>query len=278
MRGMMRYAKHFCTLAALALLPPAPAMAGAWVMQEGRWQVIHNTSYYHSDKRFDVFGNSVSQPAYTKYEYNPYIEYGLMDHTTVGANLFVQKVHQSGNDNYGISDAELFVRSRLYQAKPKWKRSEVVISVQPMVKLPGLFEDDRQPKIGSDDGDIGLSIFAGHSFNYFKQVTYSEAEFQYRHRLGDPADQLRFNYTLGQAINHEWHVLLQSFSTSSVDTVRGAAFTQTSADDSDVIKGQISGVYRYNDDISLQGGAFMDLYGRNAGAGTGVLFSVWQRF
>ena len=275
---MLRATKQWLFLPMVLASAPALANPGAWTLQEGSWQIIHNLSYYHSDTRFNAFGQKITQPTYTKREYNPYIEYGLFDHTTIGANLFLQTASSQGEQNAGLADTELFVRSRLYKLNPKWKQSELVFSIQPLVKLPGLFDGNDQPKIGSDDADLALSLFAGHSFNYFKQVTFSEIELQYRHRLGTPNDQVKINYTLGQAIDHQWHLLMQSFNTISTNTVRGAAFTQTSQDDSDVTKLQLSGVYHYNQNVSFQAGAFMDVYGRNTGQGKGVLLSVWQRF
>lgn len=254
------------------------ANPGAWTLPQGSWQVINNVSYYHSDERFTATGGKIPQPTYQKLEYNPYIEYGLWDHTTIGANLFLQAARSQGEQNVGLADAELFVRSRVWSAKPAWKQSELVLSIQPMVKLPTLFETEDNPIIGSDEGDIGISVFNGYSFNYFGQKTFTENEIHYRHRLGEREDQFRFNTTIGQDITPKWQVLAQQFTILSTNTVQGSTFTQSSEDDFDLVKVQLSGVYHVDERISMQLGGFYNLTGNNIGNGFGGLFAVWTRF
>lgn len=260
------------------LLPPAHANPGAWVQAKGNLQIINNLTYYHSNERFDAAGGKVPTPTFQQFEYNPYIEYGLWDHTTIGANLFLQRVKSQGDTNWGLADAEFFTRTQLWKTNPAWKQSELVLAIQPLVKIPGIYDDSATPIIGSDDPDVALSLFAGYSFNYFTQKTFTEHEVQYRHRFGTPEDQIRLNSTFGQDISEKWQVLAQSFTTLSTDTVRGSTFTQSARDDYDLVKVQLTGLYQLNDRISLQGGAFYNITGRNTGNGIGGLFSIWHRF
>lgn len=250
----------------------ASANPGAWVQPVGELQVINTFSYYHSDERFNQLGDKVPQPTYTKLEYNPYIEYGLWDHTTIGANLFLQQARSQGDSNFGLSDAEFFARTRL------WQNDKYVISVQPMVKIPGLFDDTDQPTIGSDDPDIGLSALAGYNFELFNRKHYAEAEVGYRHRLGTPEDQFRFSSTVGFTVAPQWQILAQQFTTLSTDSVKGSTFTQSSRDDYDLLKLQLSGLYHYDEQLAFQLGGFYNIAGRNVGNGVGAIFGVWTRF
>lgn len=264
--------RYAIALLLLTLSNPAAANPGAWVLDEGMWQVITTSSYYHSDERFDGAGNKIPQPTYQKFEINPYIEYGLMEHTTVGANLFLQQAKSGGESNWGLADAEFFARTRL------WHTEDMVISVQPLIKIPGLFDDSSQPTIGSDDADLALSGFFGYHFNLLDKRHFSEVEMQYRHRLGTPEDQYRINATIGLTITPQWQFLAQSFTTLSSDSVRGATFTQSARDDYDLQKIQLSGVYQVDDGLSLQAGGYYNIAGRNTGNGLGAIFGVWKRF
>lgn len=57
-----------------------------------------------------------------------------------------------------------------------------------------------------------------------------------------------------------------------------ASFTQSSGDDFDLMKLQLSAVYKVNPHLSIQLGAFSHVDGNNVGAGDGALVAVWKRF
>lgn len=254
------------------LLLPSPAFAGAWVQDAGAWQVITTASHYSTKERFDNNGNRVSQPRYSKYEINPYIEYGMWDHTTIGANLFLQRAESSGQTNYGIGDTEFFARTRL------WHNDKAVISIQPMIKLPGIYENRNTPKIGSDKMDVGASLIGGYSFDAIGMNHFSEIELGYRNRFGAPENQTIANFTLGSHVAQDWMVLAQSLNTFRAGYNAGAAYTQSSGDDYTLNKLQLSAVYKLNEQISLQGGGYHVLDGKNTGTGQGAIFALWTRF
>ena len=263
----------------LASLASIPALAGAWPQEEGNWQIIHSVSLYSADEFFDPLGNNVPQSTFTQRQYNPYIEYGWRDHTTIGINAFIQDSSSNGDSNFGLGDVELFARTLLWQKNPEWKNSEWVISIQPLIKLPSFADDDDLPALGNDNTDLALSLFSGYSFHYFSQKTFTETEIQYRLRLGAPEDQVRINATIGQDINSDWQVIAQSFTTLSIDSVRGATtFTQSAGDDFDLQTIQLTAVHHYSDQISLQAGAAYDIVGRNTSRGARALFAIWHRF
>lgn len=254
------------------LSPAAHANPGAWVMPEGKGQVITNASYYVSKHRFNNNGDKVAQPTYSKWELNPYLEYGMWDHTTIGANMFLQRANDSANSNYGVGDVEVFARSRL------WHNDRAVISLQPLLKIPGIYENKRSPKIGSEHMDIGLSVLGGMNFETFGFKQYGELEVGARNRFGKPENQYIVNATLGTNLTDDVQVLLQTFNTLRATDPSVATFTQSPNDDYDLSKAQLSAVYTYNERISLQAGGFYHLAGTNVGNGAGALFSVWTRF
>lgn len=251
---------------------PSTALAGAWVQDKGDWQVITTASYYSTDERFDNNGDRTSQPRYSKYEINPYIEYGLWEHTTVGANLFLDRASSSGNSNYGVAEAEFFARTRL------WQNEKMVLSLQPMVKIPG-FDEDNQPKISSEHPDVGASLIGGLNFiGLFDVPHFAEVEIGHRIRFGNPENQMLINATLGAQVSPEWMLLAQSFNTYRADSNTSATYTQSSGDDYTLNKLQLSAVYELNEQLALQGGGYHVLAGKNTGTGQGVILALWTRF
>ncbi len=255
---------------------PTLSYAGAWTQPEGSGQVILNGWYYSTDSLYNNSGTEVSQGRYRKYELNPYLEYGLMNGVTIGTNLSLQRASQdvAGGSvtNYGIGDSEFFARFRL------WEQYGFVISAEPLVKLPSPESDDETPVLGGEHADAGLSFAAGYGFNFFGMNHYITADAGYRHRFGDPKDQIRYSATLGVSVTPKLCIMPQIFGTHRTSDPAAATFTQSSGDDFNLTKLQLSAVYKYSDDVSLQVGGFSHVDGKNVGAGDGALFSVWKKF
>lgn len=260
----------FLTLA-LCFLPNF-SYAGAWTQAAGKGLFIQNFSYYSTNKYFDNSGNKQSMSRYRKYELNPYIEYGLNDWLTVGANVLAPMATQSGQTNFGISDSEVFVRARI------WRQNNWVVSAEPMVKLPSLWDETDLPKIDNNNFDAGLTLSAGYSFGYWGLDHFINIDGGYRHRFGAPHDQMRFSATAGISVTPKAKILTQVFNTSRIAGSNSAIFTQSSSDDYDLTKLQISGIYKIYDNISLQVGAFTNIEGRNTGSGNGGMFAVSKEF
>jgi protein XagA len=270
---MFRVRYRLCLL--LAAFCPVAAHAGAWTLPPGDGMFIVTGSYDSADEFFDNSGNRIAQATYEKYEGMAYVEYGLADGITAGANLSYQRVRQDNaadNTNYGLGDSELFLRLRL------WQQGNFVVSAEPLVKVPSPESSDDLPAIGSRHPDAGLGINAGFNFKALGLDHFVDTSLSYRYRFGDPEDQLRAGATLGLAVTPELMILPQAFFTWRMDDPATAAFTQSSGDDYDRTTLQLSVVYKFNEKLWLQAGAFSHIDGTNAGGGDGVLFAVWKKF
>lgn len=259
-----------CALALSAIA--ADAQAGAWTQASGSGVAIVNGSYYSTDKLYNNGGNKQSQATYSKYELNPYLEYGLWDGVTAGANLSLQRAHQSSDSNWGLSDSEFFLRKRL------WQGSGFIISAEPMVKLPSPEAADSSPKIGGTHPDAGLGLSGGYGFSTGKLNHFAGLDTQYRHRFGRPRDQLRISGTVGISVTERLMIMPQAFLTYRTSNPGTASFTQSSGDDYNLAKLQLSAVYKMSDGVSLQLGGFAHVDGKNVGSGNGVLVAVWKQF
>lgn len=255
------------------LLFPAVACAspGAWLQPAGKGQLIVNSLAYHSADRFDLNAKRVAAGGYTKYELNPYAEYGFSDRLTLGGSAYVQRVSSNRESNYGLAEAELFART------PFFTFDQGVVTLQPMVKIPG-WRKDSTPALGSTHPDVGLSVISGMNFSLLAMPMFAESDTGFRYRFGNPSNQYRANLSLGAHVTPEVLLLAQGFSTWHSVNMNRATFTQSSADDYDLVKLQLSGVYQWSETLALQLGAFTDVYGKNTGAGQGALVSVWSTF
>src|SRR6185369_5643836 len=134
--------------------------AGAWLQPKGDGLFILQKSYYTTDKYFDRNGDMQTQPRFTKWETQPYLEYGVLNNLTVGGTFYAQHVHQSSHDKLGIADPELFVRVGLYDDGTQ------LISLQPLLKLKSQYRNQTLPRGGSSSTDEELSLFYGRNTNW----------------------------------------------------------------------------------------------------------------
>jgi hypothetical protein len=56
------------------------ALANPWLQKPGEGLLILNGLAYATDTYFDSEGQKTAQPRFSKYELNPYLEYGLNEH------------------------------------------------------------------------------------------------------------------------------------------------------------------------------------------------------
>lgn len=260
------------------ILASSGAYAGAWTQGQGQGVAIVTANYGSSDHLWDNAGTKRRQPDYDKATLNPYIEYGYADGTTIGGSAQLVRVHQDAqlgiaeNTRYGLGDTEIFVRQRIIDF------GGLVFSVQPMIKLPSPDNSNASPKIGSDNLDAGIAGLAGFGFDMFGYHHFADMGMEYRHRFGDPKDQVRTSATLGIGVADSWTIMPQLFITHRTNSPNVPVFTQSPEDDFNLTQLQLSAVYKYNSDFSFQFGGYSSIDGKNAGEMDGALFSVWTNF
>ena len=79
-------------------------MAAAWTQKAGEGLAIVKLGGYENNRYWDNGSHRRRSPSYRKLELNPYVEYGVTDRATVGANAFLLRVEQEGGgNNSGVS-------------------------------------------------------------------------------------------------------------------------------------------------------------------------------
>lgn len=260
--------------AALAmLLGAAPAAwAGAWPQEPGAWQIITTTTAYRvSTAGFDPQGQPTGGRRFRKIEFGPYIEYGLSPSWTLGAQprLTLAESRAQGRTRRtgGLADSDLFLRRVIARGERD------VLSLQGLVALPGGYDPDDDPSLGTGTADLELRLLYGRGFDLGGGASaFTEVQGGYRHRPGNPADQVRIDLTAGVRPVPNWLLLAQNFSQFSVRNARA------DGPDFDLHKLQLSVVHDLSRSLSLQIGAYREYEGRRIALGTAAFAALWIRF
>jgi hypothetical protein len=257
------------------------ARGGAWTFAEHSGQLILTTLYYQAEHTFTRGGGRRAfdhDGSFTKWEFNPYLEYGLRNDVTLMASIFLREVEFTnrfgGDRNFGLADPELALRYRL--SAPE---SRTVWSIQGLVKLP-VATSSATPPLGNEQTDVEARLLVGRGFSIGGHGAFWNVEGAFRFRDEAPADEVRLDATLGYDVTPNWLVLGQFFGLKGVGNSSPSASPGNPSleTDYDLYKAQVSVVYRIAPSIRLQVGYLRDLAGRNTGAGQGALFALWLRF
>lgn len=259
-------------LCVFLFLIPSVSLAGAWLQPEGKGQWIAQSSYYTNNEFFDANGARTNQDRFTKYELQPYVEYGLTPLLTVGASAYLQQVSQSGENNYGIADPEIFSRSVL------WKSDHEVLSLQPLIKFKSRFADEGVPRGGSRSTDIELSLLYGRSVHWLSNNDFIDLRGGYRYRANRLNDQWRFDAMAGIEVAPDWLILPAVRAIISTDLQDKTTFSENGDQDFDLYKAELGIGYRMGPDRMLTATGFTHVYGAQTGNGLGIILSVMQNF
>lgn len=254
------------------LLSASTAHAGAWVQPEGSGMAIMQVGKFSGARYFDVDGSRKPQPRYTKWEAQPYLEYGITGRHTIGATGYLQRTEQRGEANTGIADPELFLRSRI------WNDDDTVVSLQPLVKFPSAFVHPAGPRGGSRSVDSELSLLYGHNIDWFSNRDYLDIRLGYRHRTRGLAGQYRTDIALGLSPWERWQFIpaLRTITAAEIDT--NTTFTQNGEQNYDLLKAELTIMYRLGNGNWVQATMFDHVAGAQTGDGRGLSFGYAVRF
>lgn len=281
-------------------LQPSIGESAAWVRAKGESQLITTYSYYHSEFIFDADGNIIESDPFTKQELSIFYEYGITDETTIGFAPSFQTITQQLGNRLRERDVT-FVYSDIFSRHQLWEDNGVVLSLQPMLTIPGGYDEEKLPLLENRELKGEIRLLGGYSFQYPLpsisflypldedeekssephdiypgQYHFVTSELAIRHLSESQSQQIRFD--LGLGIRHQDGSLHlgQIFSSFAMgDSSVNSRFTSNS---SDLIKTQISTVEPILDDVSLQVGAYQDVWGRNVGNGTAFFVALWYTF
>lgn len=255
-----------CALATAALFTSSAlisnAQAGAWTEQAGGGRAIVTLRGATADDYFNGAGARASGPSFHKDDAELYLTYGVTDATTFALQTSFIRLHPDSpaSSATGWDETQIGVQQRL------WESSDQVASVQVSVFAPGA------SALTSGGVDWEVRGLYGRSFKMLNRSAFVDLELAYRWRANGFADQMRPELTLGVWVRDNLMAMAQSLNTFTTTGGRDQYF------EGEQQKTQLSTVYRFNDKVAIQIGAFNTLGGRNAPVEHGALASLWFDF
>ncbi len=163
------------------------AFGGAWTQEEGGYYLKLQAGYLNSTEDIDADGNRTQKGFYggalRDLNYSVYLEYGLIEHTTIVVSLPYKRMVDKHNFVNGIArekrsgfgDVELRFRQLI-------KTAPVVLSVAIGGKVPLWYKDDPGTRVplSSRKVDFDGRFLAGRSLYPFPGYVTGEAGFRIR--------------------------------------------------------------------------------------------------
>ncbi len=256
----------FLPLIALLLLTQ-PAWASPWLAKAGGGQLITATIATYSDDGFESIPNPGGLPRFTLCTH---FEYGVTNGLTLILDTQFQRF-SPGDLNFGTSGYRLD-KAMAGVRVPLARWSNTIISFDGMFGTDAVYDNAPHSILASTRGAAEARLMLGQNFTLFGLNSFAAFEAGGRWRAGPPADEATFEATLGVAPTQRLLLLLQSFSTVSVDAAEAPYRRYL------LSKAQFSAAYRLYGGVWLQAGGFATVAHTHTGAERGGLVSVWWKF
>ncbi|MDN5927534.1 MAG: hypothetical protein L0I29_10705 [Hyphomicrobiales bacterium] len=238
----------------------APAHAGAWLQEKGHGLLILSTTMLSGDKVFDAAGHPFDIPRYNRFDTSAWLEYGLTDGLTLVLRPQFRSVSlgKPYNLHYsGLGYTGLGARIGL------WSSGGTVLSLQSMLRIPG------EPLVGSAQFETETRLLYGHSYKLGTWPAFIDTQFAYRFRAGIAPDEVRSDVTFGVRPRPDLMMMAQAFSTFSFGGFYASGWEY---------KVQLSAVWDFAKDWSVQVGGSATVAGVNALQERGYFAAIWKRF
>jgi hypothetical protein len=258
---------HFISIVILAAMFVSPASAGPWLEKQGSGQLITTTIVTYSDDGFESIPNPIGLPRFTLCTR---FEYGATDDVTIILDAAFQRF-SPGDLNFGTSGYRLD-KAMVGARVPLVRWRNTVLSLEGTFGTDAVYDNTPRSIFASTRGAAEARLMLGQSFTMFGLDSFTVFEAGGRWRSGPPADEAILDATLGMAPSPRSLLLLQSFSTASIDDARAPYRRYL------LSKAQASAAYRLYGGVWLQAGAFGTVAHAHTGAERGGMVSFWWKF
>jgi hypothetical protein len=254
------------------------AWADGWVQPKHKALVSLAVTYYETDIFYDKDGHRVDVPRFTKYEIQPYMEYGLTDAVTLGLSDGVHYLKQDqrlGNalTNEGDSGSELFGRVRL------WQDGAAVLSVQPFVKTPAYARrHGAAPRGAPKEWQTGASLQGGYGLEAWGLHHYVTLNVGWRERFSAAHDQFLVRVAGGVSVSPDWQLLPEISFEHPTHLNTDATRSVSGVNDYALTKLQLMAQYSLSERVQMQAGLFWHVAARNTGDNGGVRAALLYAF
>ncbi len=246
------------------------AAASPWARADNDLLVISRADYFNADLgRVNTIDGLVDS-RFERLEANTYVEFGLTDNITIGGKALYGTSWLTRGATVetvsGFSEVEGFGQYQLFRSHAH------AGSLKLATARPARFSSGARPELESDGVDVKFSALYGRNILIRPIKIFTSAEFGYRKRFSDSADQVLIDATIGIEPSDRFVLLVDLFSTISLrnETNNGADF--------DIVKIQPSLLWRATGRWALQAGLTEEIAGRNISRGRTVFVGLWSSF
>lgn len=245
-----------------ALLPCGSASAAAWLQKKDDLSVSADWLSSEATGANADPGLKINGPDYSKNDIQIRVEYGVSDKTTVFvAPTYTSVTYKNGATDSGLNDTQVGIRHLLW-----WKGNQV-LSGEVSAFLPGT------PTISAGGTDAEARILYGTGFQFLGKPAFLDAELGLRMRGSGHANEVRPDFTFGMQLNDKWQITASSLNVYTLG--------QGTADGSPAIeqhKVQLGASYALDESLSLRGGLWTTVAGKNGPQESGATFGLSNKF
>jgi len=251
--------------------------AGAWTASKGNMYHKMTFNEYEADEAFSRSGGKQNFPGngiFSETNVNYYLEYGITDDLTILGSVSYKWLESETtimtSRANGFSDVDLGLKYRLLSG------DFGIISVQGLVKIPELYDDDEDVALGNNQYDTELRLLYGRSL-YPYIPGYFNIEAGYRFRAEEPADEFRYLVELGVDITDVIYGRIKLDGIAGMgndDPGVSPTGNPTASLDYDVGKLDLAFGFRLSERWGLELGYRMDIYGEYTAAGDNISLAL----
>jgi hypothetical protein len=270
MRPRQSRVYHGARGAAIVLLVAAfvaspSALSAQWTVQPHGWFMSQGINKGTIPDRFDP-GVGATANGLDKVDWGLYFIYGLWEGLSVGIGQGYARLEDNHNGTTltttGFEATGVFVMKRITQGKLG------VLSIQPRVDLPLLYNTNDRPVLGPIKADAELRLLYGTGYGIGSQrgwFSVSVGGSAWRH--GN--DEIRYDATIGLDAGRGFTVMAQTFNVAALPDSgqTGIAYSSTK------IGGSL--VYHLSPSLGVVGGYYAGISGKNTARERTVSVGVW---
>lgn len=252
-------------LAAALLLVAATARPAAaqWTVTPGGWFMSHGINVGRFPDRFSA-GTGATENALDKVDWGMYFIYGLREGLSVGLGQGFARLEQTFDgtttESTGFGATGLFVMKRIAQGKGG------VLSIQPRIDLPLLFDTEARPALGPVEADAELRLLYGNGFGIAGTRGFLSASAGLSTiRAGN--DEIRYDLTVGVDAHPRLLVMGQAFNVAALADGGGIAYSAT--------KLGASAVWKASPRVGLLVGYYGGVSGKNTARERTFSVGIW---
>ena len=253
-------------LVALVALTTVPSVSTAqWTVQPHGWFMSLTAGKGTIPDRFGPGAGAIAN-SLDKVDGGLYFIYGLVNGLSVGVGQGFTHLEDNHNGSTvtttGFGATGIFAMKRIAQGKLG------VLSIQPRVDLPLLYNVDDRPVLGPIKAEAEIRLLYGTGYGIGSHRGWISAAVggsPWRH--GN--DEIRYDATIGLDAGHGWTLMAQTFNVAALPDAgqTGIAYSAT--------KVGASAVYHVNGQLGIVGGYYAGIAGKNTARERTVSLGIW---